>query len=293
MYDIIIIGAGPAGMTAALYGARANKKVLVLEALNYGGEIVNTLNIENYPVEETISGFDFATKLYNQITKLGVEVKLEKVISINESKEVKTNESTYTGKSIIIATGLKNRKLDLPLEEELIGKGISYCATCDGAFFKGKDVAVVGGGNTALEDSLYLSDICNKVYLIHRRNEFRADPITVDKVLNKSNIKVLYDSIITKINGNNNLESIEINNDETLNVEGLFIAIGKVPVLDYLNNLIETNESGYIKSNELCHTNIEGIFVAGDIREKTLRQLVTATSDGAIAATEAIKYINK
>ena len=293
MYDIIIIGAGPAGMTAALYGARANKKVLVLEALNYGGEILNTLNIENYPVEETISGFDFATKLYNQITKLGVEVKLEKVISINESKEVKTNESTYTGKSIIIATGLKNRKLDIPLEEELIGKGISYCATCDGAFFKGKDVAVVGGGNTALEDALYLSDICNKVYLIHRRNEFRADPITVDKVLNKSNIKVLYDSIITKTNGNNNLESIEINNDEILNVEGLFIAIGKVPVLDYLNNLIETNESGYIKSNELCHTNIEGIFVAGDIREKTLRQLVTATSDGAIAATEAIKYINK
>jgi len=293
MYDIIIIGAGPAGMTAALYGVRANKKVLVLEALNYGGEILNTLNIENYPVEETISGFDFATKLYNQITKLGVEVKLEKVISINESKEVKTNESTYTGKSIIIATGLKNRKLDIPLEEELIGKGISYCATCDGAFFKGKDVAVVGGGNTALEDALYLSDICNKVYLIHRRNEFRADPITVDKVLNKSNIKVLYDSIITKTNGNNNLESIEINNNEILNVEGLFIAIGKVPVLDYLNNLIETNESGYIKSNELCHTNIEGIFVAGDIREKTLRQLVTATSDGAIAATEAIKYINK
>ena len=293
MYDIIIIGAGPAGMTAALYGARANKKVLVLEALNYGGEILNTLNIENYPVEETISGFDFATKLYNQITKLGVEVKLEKVISINESKEVKTNENTYIAKSIIIATGLKNRKLDLPLEEELTGKGISYCATCDGAFFKGKDVAVVGGGNTALEDALYLSDICNKVYLIHRRNSFRADSITVDKVLNKDNIKVLYDSIITKINGNNNLESIEINNNEILNVEGLFIAIGKVPTLDYLNNLIETNESGYIKSNELCHTNVEGIFVAGDIRDKSLRQLVTATSDGAVAASEAIKYINK
>lgn len=293
MYDIIIIGAGPAGMTAALYGARANKKVLVLEALNYGGEILNTLNIENYPVEETISGFDFATKLYNQIIKLGVEVKLEKVLSINELKEVKTNENTYTAKTIIIATGLKNRKLDLPLEAELTGKGISYCATCDGAFFKGKDVAVVGGGNTALEDALYLSDICNKVYLIHRRNEFRADSITVDKVLNKDNIKVLYDSIITKINGNNNLESIEVNNNEVLNIEGLFVAIGKVPTLDYLNNLVETNESGYIKSNELCHTNVEGIFVAGDIREKTLRQLVTATSDGAIAATEAIKYINK
>lgn len=292
MYDIIIIGAGPAGMTAAIYAARANKKVLVLEALSYGGEILNTLKIENYPVEENISGFDFATKLYNQIIKLGVEVKLEKVISINESKEVKTNESVYTSKSIIIATGLNNRKLNLVLEEELTGKGISYCATCDGAFFKGKDVAVVGGGNTALEDALYLSDICNKVYLIHRRNEFRADPITIDKVLNKNNIKVMYDTIITKINGNNYLEGIEVNNNEIIAINGLFIAIGKIPNLNYLNNIIETNEDGYIKSNELCHTNIEGIFVAGDIREKTLRQLVTATSDGAIAATEAIKYIN-
>ena len=292
MYDIIIIGAGPAGMTAAIYAARANKKVLVLEALSYGGEILNTLKIENYPVEENISGFDFATKLYNQVIKLGVEVKLEKVLSINENKEVKTNENTYISKSIIIATGLNNRKLNLPLEEELIGKGISYCATCDGAFFKGKDVAVVGGGNTALEDALYLSDICNKVYLIHRRNEFRADSITIDKVLNKDNIIVMYDSIITKINGSNYLESIEVNN-ELLKVDGLFIAIGKIPNLDYLNGLIETNEDGYIKSNELCHTNIDGIFVAGDIREKTLRQLVTATSDGAIAATEAIKYINK
>ena len=292
MYDIIIIGAGPAGMTAAIYAARANKKVLVLEALSYGGEILNTLKIENYPVEENISGFDFATKLYNQVIKLGVEVKLEKVLSINENKEVKTNENTYISKSIIIATGLNNRKLNLPLEEELIGKGISYCATCDGAFFKGKDVAVVGGGNTALEDALYLSDICNKVFLIHRRNEFRADPITIDKVLNKDNIIVMYDSIITKINGSNYLESIEVNN-ELLKVDGLFIAIGKIPNLDYLNGLIETNEDGYIKSNELCHTNIDGIFVAGDIREKTLRQLVTATSDGAIAATEAIKYINK
>ncbi len=292
MYDIIIIGAGPAGMTAAIYAARANKKVLVLEALSYGGEILNTLKIENYPVEENISGFDFATKLYNQVIKLGVEVKLEKVLSINENKEVKTNENTYISKSIIIATGLNNRKLNLPLEEELIGKGISYCATCDGAFFKGKDVAVVGGGNTALEDALYLSDICNKVFLIHRRNEFRADSITIDKVLNKDNIIVMYDSIITKINGSNYLESIEVNN-ELLKVDGLFIAIGKIPNLDYLNGLIETNEDGYIKSNELCHTNIDGIFVAGDIREKTLRQLVTATSDGAIAATEAIKYINK
>lgn len=289
MYDIIIIGAGPAGLTAAIYGARANKKVLVLEALNYGGAIINTPSIENYPVEENISGFDFATKLYNQVINLGVEVKFEKVININNT-EVETNKSKYNTKTIIIATGLNNRKLLLPNEDELIGKGISYCATCDGAFYKGKDVAVVGGGNTALEDALYLSNICNKVYLIHRRNEFRADGVTVSKILEKDNIEVLYDTVVTKINGTDHIESIETNND-TLTVNGLFIAIGKIPTIDFID--VEKTEDGYIKSDELCHTNIENVFVAGDIREKTLRQLVTATSDGAIAATEAIKYINK
>ena len=290
MYDIIIIGAGPAGLTAAIYGARANKKVLVLEALSYGGAIINTPNIENYPVEENISGFDFATKLYNQVINLGVEVKFEKVLKINNN-EVETNKSKYNTKTIIIATGLNNRKLLLPNEDELIGKGISYCATCDGAFFKGKDVAVVGGGNTALEDALYLSDICNKVYLIHRRNEFRADSITVNKILEKDNIEILYDSVVTKIDGNNHLENIEINNNKELNIDGLFIAIGKIPTIDFKKK--KKTEEGYIKSDELCHTNIENVFVAGDIRNKSLRQLVTATNDGAIAATEAIKYINK
>ena len=290
MYDIIIIGAGPAGLTAAIYGARANKKVLVLEALSYGGAIINTPNIENYPVEENISGFDFATKLYNQVINLGVEVKFEKVLKINNN-EVETNKSKYNTKTIIIATGLNNRKLLLPNEDELIGKGISYCATCDGAFFKGKDVAVVGGGNTALEDALYLSDICNKVYLIHRRNSFRADSITVNKILERDNIEVLYNSVVTKIDGNNHLENIEINNNKELNIDGLFIAIGKIPTIDFID--IEKTEEGYIKSDELCHTNIENVFVAGDIRNKSLRQLVTATNDGAIAATEAIKYINK
>ena len=292
MYDIVIIGAGPAGMTAALYAVRANKKVLVLEKLSYGGQIINTPRIENYPTEENISGYDFSTKLYNQIINLGVEVKQENVLSINENKEIKTDKSSYSAKAIIIATGLQNRKLDLPLEKELIGKGISYCATCDGSFYKDKDVAVVGGGNTALEDALYLSNICNKVYLIHRRDTFRADAITVDKVLKKDNIEILYNSNITKINGTNHLESIEVNNN-ILNIDGLFIAIGQIPNINYLNNIVETDDYGYIKSDESCHTNIDGIFVAGDIRNKSIRQLVTATSDGAIAATEAIKYINE
>lgn len=293
MYDIIIIGAGPAGMTAALYATRANKKVLILEASNYGGQIINASHITNYPVEKDISGYDFASKLYNQIINLGVEIRLEKVLNINKNKEIETDKFIYKAKAIIIATGLKHRKLNLPLEEELIGKGISYCATCDGAFFKDKNVAVVGGGNTALEDSLYLSDICNKVYLIHRRDSFRGDPITIEKVLNKSNIEIIYNSNITKLNGISNLESIVLNNNKTIDINGLFVAIGQEPNTEYLNNIIEIDANGYIKSNELCHTNIDGIFVAGDIRDKSLRQLVTATSDGAIAATEAIKYINE
>lgn len=293
MYDIIIIGAGPAGMTAALYAARANKKILILEASNYGGQIINASHITNYPVEEDISGYDFASKLYNQIINHGVEIRLEKVLNINKNKEIETDKSIYKAKAIIIATGLKHRKLNLPAEEELIGKGISYCATCDGAFFKDKNVAVVGGGNTALEDSLYLSDICNKVYLIHRRDSFRGDPITIEKVLNKSNIEIIYNSNITKLNGISNLESIVLNNNKTIDINGLFVAIGQEPNTEYLNNIIEIDANGYIKSNELCHTNIDGIFVAGDIRDKSLRQLVTATSDGAIAATEAIKYINE
>lgn len=293
MYDIIIIGAGPAGMTAALYATRANKKILILEASNYGGQIINASHITNYPVEKDISGYDFASKLYNQIINHGVEIRLEKVLNINKNKEIETDKSIYKAKAIIIATGLKHRKLNLPLEEELIGKGISYCATCDGAFFKNKNVAVVGGGNTALEDSLYLSDICSKVYLIHRRDSFRGDPITIEKVLNKSNIEIIYNSNITKLNGISNLESIVLNNNKTININGLFVAIGQEPNTEYLNNIIEIDANGYIKSNELCHTNIDGIFVAGDIRDKSLRQLVTATSDGAIAATEAIKYINE
>ena len=296
MYDIIIIGAGPAGLTAAIYGARANKKVLVLEALSYGGAIINTPNIENYPVEENISGFDFATKLYNQVINLGVEVKFEKVLKINNN-EVETNKSKYNTKTIIIATGLNNRKLLLPNEDELIGKGISYCATCDGAFFKGKDVAVVGGGNTALEDALYLSDICNKVYLIHRRNEFRADDTLVKELNKKNNIEFIYNSNVTKLIANEKLESIEVTNNDgsvrTIKVSAIFIAVGRIPENQNFAKIINLDDAGYVVAGEDCHTNIDGIFVAGDNRIKSLRQLVTATSDGAMAATEAIKYINK
>lgn len=298
MYDVIIIGAGPAGLTAAIYALRAKKSVLVLESNMVGGQIVNTLDIENYPVNPHISGYDFATNLKKQAEELGAIIKNEKVIEVinGDTKTVKTEESVYNAKTIIIASGLENRTLNLPNEAELVGKGISFCATCDGNFFRGKDVAVVGGGNTALEDALYLSSIVNKVYLIHRRNEFRGDTKTVDLIKSKENIELVLESNVNSINGENNLESIDVINNEgnikNIKVSALFIAIGKKPNIDYLKGIINTNESGFIISDESCKTNVDGIFVAGDIREKKVRQLVTATSDGAVAALEAINYLN-
>ena len=299
MYDIIIIGAGPAGLTSAIYASRALKKTLVLEAVAYGGQILNTLDIENYPAEEHISGFDFATKLYNQAINLGAEVKFEKVTNIidkEDYKEIITTKSSYQAKAVIIATGADNRKLGIEDEDKYLGKGISYCATCDGAFFRKKDVAIIGGGNTAVEDAVYLSDIVNKVYLIHRRDKFRANEKAIEQVKEKKNIEIIYNSNVTKLNGTDTITSIEITNKDNevrnIDISCLFIAIGKVPENENFKQLIKINEQGYIIANENCHTNIPGIFVAGDTRVKELRQLVTATSDGAIAATEAIKYIN-
>ena len=294
MYDIIIVGAGPAGLTSAIYACRAKKSVLVLEANSYGGQIVNTLDIENYPVEEHISGFDFATKLYNQTKNLGASIKFEKVVEIKDGsvKEVVTTKNVYKCKAIILATGAENRKLGLPNEDDLVGRGVSYCATCDGAFYKGRDVAVVGGGNTAIEDALYLSDICRTVYLIHRRDKFKAEDVLIDKLHEKDNIKCIFNSNVTKLNASDKLSSVEINGDSTIDVGGLFIAVGRVPENQNFAKVIDLNDFGYVIASEDCHTNVPGIFVAGDNRTKLLRQLVTATGDGAVAATEAIKYIN-
>ena len=299
MYDIIIVGAGPAGLTAAIYGRRASKKVLVLEAKSYGGQIINTLDIENYPAESHISGFDFATQLYNQAKDLGAEVIFEKVVEIKnnaKAKEVITTKNKYLAKTIILATGSENRKLNLEKENDLVGKGISYCATCDGAFYKNKNVAVVGGGNTALEDALYLTDLANKVYLIHRRDEFRGEESTLNLLKKKDNIEFIYNSNVTKLNASEKLESIEVTNKDgsvkKIDVDGLFVAVGRIPENENFAKLINLDNSGYIIAGEDCNTNVPGIFVAGDNRTKEVRQLVTATTDGAIAATSAIKYIN-
>lgn len=295
MYDVIIIGAGPAGLTAAIYLKRSNKNVLVLEATNYGGQIVNTRDIENYPGYSHISGFDLATNLYNQVRELGAIIKFEEVKEVvnGKTKTVRTDNGSYEAKALIIATGRKVRKLGI--EDEFIGKGVSYCAMCDGTFYKDKVVAIVGGGNSALDDALYLADLAKKVYLIHRRDVFTADTKTIELLKKKNNIKYVLNSNITKIKGDNHLESIEVVSKDKIkefNIDGLFIAIGGIPNTEIFNDIVNLNNDGYIKGNN-CHTNKRGIFAAGDVREKEVRQLVTATNDGAIAATEAIKYLNK
>lgn len=300
MYDIIIVGAGPAGLTSAIYAKRANKKVLVLEAVTYGGQIINTLDIENYPVEAHISGVDFSNKLYNQVKDMDVLIKFEKVVDIIDNgnvKLVKTSKSEYEAKAVILAVGADNRKLGLDNEEKLVGRGVSYCATCDGSFYKDKITAVVGGGNTAIEDALYLSDICSKVYLIHRRDEFRGEKYLVDKLKKKSNVEFILNSNVVKINADKKVESIDVSDKNTkeitnLKVDGIFIAVGRIPENQNFAKLIELDDNGYAVAGEDCHTKTKGIFVAGDNRVKLLRQLVTATGDGAVAAGEAVKYIN-
>ncbi len=299
MYDIIVIGAGTAGMTAAIYARRADKSVLILESGAYGGQIINTPDIANYPVEAHISGFDFATKLYEQTVALGAEFAFERAERIEISgniKTVATADNAYEAKAVIIATGSSNRKLGLGNEEKLVGRGVSYCATCDGMFFKGKTVAVAGGGNTAVEDALYLSNLAEKVYLIHRREGFRADKSTLDKLRKRNNVEFMLNRNVTKLIADKKLTAIEVTDRDgavaTLDVDGLFVAVGRIPENEAFASLLDLDQSGYAISDETCKTKTPGVFVAGDNRQKELRQLVTAASDGAIAASEAVKYLN-
>ena len=300
MYDIIIIGAGPAGMTAAIYARRAAKSVLVLEAVNYGGQILNTPDIENYPAEAHVSGYDFSTKLYEQAKGLGAEFVFEKAVGIkneNGKKTVVTVNNSYEAGAVILATGSANRKLGLEDEDRLVGKGVSYCATCDGNFYRKKVVVVVGGGNTALEDALYLSDLAEKVYLIHRRDSFRGEEANVSRLTARDNVELIYNSNVTKLISDKRLRAVEVTNNldgsvRTVELNGLFVAVGRVPENRNFADLVSLDDAGYVEAGEDCHTSCAGIFVAGDNRTKTLRQLVTAAADGAMAATEAVKYIN-
>ena len=299
MVDVIIIGAGPAGLAAAVYVMRAGKKALVFESDVYGGQIVNTPEVDNYPGIKKISGYEFATELFEQATGLGAEVKYEKVTAISGQgriKKVTTTKNEYECLAVIIATGVRHRKLGVSNEEEFEGAGISYCATCDGAFFKGADVAVVGGGSTALTDAKYLSNICNKVYLIHRRQGFRGEPGKLEELKKRPNVEFVLDSVVTGISGNGVLESCEIvnkitNDKKLLNISGLFIAVGSDPCNSDILGACGLDEQGYALGGEDCRTDVEGVFAAGDCRTKNVRQLTTAVADGAVAALGACEYI--
>lgn len=300
-YDIVVVGAGPAGLSAAIYGVRAGKSVLVLEALTHGGQIVNTPEIENYPGIKNISGFEFAQGLYEQAVALGAIVKYEKVNSIevqDNIKLVKTAKEIYEAKAVILATGAKNRSLGLEREDKLLGLGISYCATCDGAFYRGRDVAVAGGGNTAIEDATFLANYCNKVYVIHRRDSFRAEDALVKALKTKENVEFVLDSNIKELIGTDGLEAVVVenkNNKESRKIEvaGLFVAIGQKPENNEFSSVVNLDDAGYILGGEDTKTNVSGIFVAGDTRTKAVRQLATAAGDGAVAGLGAAAYIDQ
>jgi len=295
--DVAIIGAGTAGLTAAIYARRAGRSVKVFEGEIPGGQIVNTPEIANFPALPGISGYDYADRLTKQAQEAGAELIFDKVKSVEGSfaegfKIACEYGATADAKTIIIATGVKRRTMGIDGEYGLVGKGISYCATCDGAFFKGKTVAVFGGGNTAVEDALYLSGLSGKVYVIHRRDEFRADKVLVDELMHHDNIELKLSYVVSAVKGDDKLTGVTLtstkdSSTKELPVDALFVAIGLIPENKQFEGMVELDEAGYIAADDDCETSCEGIFAAGDCRSKKLRQLVTAASDGAVAAMRA------
>lgn len=302
IYDVIIIGSGPAGITAAIYAQRAELNNIVIEKTAYsGGQIINTYEVDNYPGTPGISGFDLSAKFREHCEKLNTQFVDGEVTKLHLEDGIKVltlgDGTEYRTKTVVIATGGVPRHLNIPGEEEFSGRGVSYCAVCDGAFFKNKTVAVVGGGDTAIEEAIFLARISEKVYVIHRRDEFRASKGSVNKLLSNDNITVLWDSVLEKIEGTDLVESLEIKNvktEEVSNIEasGVFIAVGYVPNSQAYKEEVATDERGYIIAGENCETNVPGIFAAGDIRNKDLRQIITAASDGANAITAVERYLN-
>ncbi len=300
MYDLIIIGAGPAGMSAAVYAARADISFIVIEgSMMQGGQVLTTYDVDNYLGLPTIGGFELGMKFAEHAKKLGVDFVTENVVSMEaegEIKKVVTDKNIYETRTIIIAAGAVHKKAGIPGEAEFTGKGVSYCATCDGAFFRNKVAAVVGGGDVAVEDALYLARMCSRVYLIHRRDEFRAAKSLVNKAKNVQNIEFILDSTVEKIDGEVKVSSIEIRNKRTGEtahkaVDGVFFAVGMQPVTAFVDKAVEMDEAGYIKAGEDCCTNVAGVYAAGDIRTKKLRQIITAAADGANAVASVDKYL--
>ncbi|MCW3491700.1 thioredoxin-disulfide reductase [Dethiobacter alkaliphilus] len=302
VYDLIVLGAGPAGLTGAIYAARSQMSVLVIEQILSGGQISTTERVENYPgFPQGIEGIELGQLLEQQARRFGTEMALanvEKVHLEQDVKEVITTEGSFYAKTILIATGASPRPLGVPGEEEFRGRGVSYCATCDAAFFTDKEVVVVGGGDSALEEALVLSKVVAKVYLVHRREDFRAISVLQDRVRNNPKIELILNTVVEKINGNQFVESLTLRNTKENNIwdlsaEGIFLYVGLKPNTDCLGNSLISNKHGYLVTDESMETTIPGVFAAGDIREKVLRQVVTAVADGAIAAVSAAKYLDE
>ena len=297
MKDVIIVGGGPAGLNAALYASRAGLDTLLIEKMFVGGQAATTAFVDNYiGVGTGIGGPDLVMKMESQANAFGALFTYEDVLELDldgDIKTVKTKKNEYKAKAVILAMGATPRKLGANGEERFTGRGVSYCATCDGAFYKGKDVCVIGGGDTAAEDAIFLSNLCNKVYLIHRRDSLRASKVLQDAVFSKENIEILWNTQISEINGDNTVTSITTTGDisKNIDVNGVFVAVGTVPSSELVYGKVELNENRYIITDEKMRTNVEGVFAAGDIVEKPLRQIITAASDGAIAAYSAQEYI--
>ena len=302
IYDVVIVGGGPSGMSAAIYASRARLKTLLIEKAGCGGQIAITDHLENYPgFEEGINGFDLAMKMEKQARTFGCEIAYGEVSFIETEDAIKkvilSDKKEYFTKTIIIASGANFKKLGFEGEQEFIGKGVSYCDTCDGPFFRNKEIAVVGGGDSALQEALYLTKLATKVNLIHRRDQFRAAKILQEKVFAESKINIIFDSVVEKISGNLSVEQITLKNvknniSSQLSVNGIFVFVGWLPNTKFLSNTtIKLNEAGYIITDDNMKTSIEGIFACGDVRQKILRQVVTAAGDGAIAAISAQHFI--
>lgn len=302
MYDIIIVGGGPAGLTAAIYALRAGKTVLVIEKNSFGGQIAFSPKVENIPGTRSISGAEYADKLTDHAMDLGAEVELEKVISVEKDGDiftVSTEEgSRYQAKAVILAVGVKHRTLGLPGEEDLIGNGISFCAVCDGAFYTGQEVAMIGGGNSALQEALLLSEVCKKVTIVQNLAFFTGEQKLADALAEKDNVQILYSTVVSQyLTEDGALTGLRLHNDATgeetqIRVDGTFLAVGLQPENDAFAQLAKLNDWGYFDSPESCATQTPGLFVAGDCRSKAIRQVVTAAGDGAIAAMAACRYLD-
>ena len=300
MYDLIVVGGGPAGLTAALSALRAGKSVLVIEKSTFGGQITWSPKVENYPAIPSVSGTELGDRLMAQAEAQGAEFELDEVISAELDGDVKRVKTDFGGefeaKALIIAVGAKPRMLGLEREEELVGNGVCFCAVCDGAFYKNRPVAVSGGGNSALQDAVLLSDTCSKVYLIHRRATFRGEAKLVETLRSKDNVEFVLESSVTALHGENELSGITVTNKDgasrDISVDGLFVAVGHAPDNGVFAQLMELDEAGYAASDESCLTKTRGVFVAGDCRRKAVRQLTTAAADGSAAALAACSYID-